>query len=143
MRDQLGSGRARADPIPYRRLAGLALLVAWLIPVGGRDRGPVLCPFRRVTGLPCPTCGLTRSWNSALHGRLGESVAFHPLGPVTIVAAAAFAAGADEKAPELARRLRSPAVAGSLAAGWVAIWLIRLVTARRQRRLPAWTHPAR
>lgn len=97
----------------------------------GLDRGPVLCPFRRLTGLPCPTCGLTRSWIAALHGRLGESVALHPLGPLTLVAAAAMAAGIDDRAPALTRRLRSPAVVGSMAAGWVAIWMIRMGAARR------------
>jgi hypothetical protein len=115
----------------YRRLAGLAILVAWLIPAGRLDRGPVLCPFRRITGLPCPTCGLTRSWNAALHGQLRESVAFHPLGLLTVVGAAAIAAGIDEREPVLARRLRSRAVVGSIVAGWVAVWLIRLRTARR------------
>lgn len=92
----------------------------------------MLCPFRRLTGLPCPTCGLTRSWSAALHGRLGESVAFHPLGPLTVVGAAAFAAGIDELAPGLTMRLRSQAIAGSIAAGWVVVWLIRLVAARHE-----------
>jgi hypothetical protein len=66
-----------------------------------------------------------------MHGRLGESVVLHPLGPLTVVGAAAYAAGIDELAPGLTKRLRSPAVAGSLAAGWVAVWLIRLRATRR------------
>ena len=66
-----------------------------------------------------------------MHGRLGESVAFHPLGPLTVVGAAAFAVGLDEMAPGLTMRLRSRTIAGSLAAGWVFVWLIRLLTARR------------
>ena len=96
----------------------------------------MFCPFRRVTGLPCPTCGLTRSWNAALHGRLRESLVLHPLGPLTVVGAAAFAAGFDDRAPGLTKRLRSPAVVGSLATGWVAVWLIRVLVARRRRPLP-------
>jgi len=66
-----------------------------------------------------------------MHGHLGDSVAFHPLGPLTVVGAAALAAGLDERAPGLTRRLKSPAVAGSIAAGWVAVWLLRLRAARR------------
>ena len=81
--------------------------------------------------MPCPTCGLTRSWSAALHGRLVESVRFHPLGPLTLVGAGAFAAGIHERKPELVTRLKSRPVAWSMAAGWVAVWLIRVVTARR------------
>jgi len=133
LREELGSSRSQSDPFPYRRLAGAAILIAWLVPAGRLDRGPVLCPFRRLTGLPCPTCGLSRSWSAVLHGRLGDSVAFHPLGPLTVVGAAAFAARIDERAPGLTRRLRSPTVAGSIAAGWVVVWLFRLRADRRER----------
>jgi hypothetical protein len=66
-----------------------------------------------------------------MHGRLGESVAFHPLGPLTVVAAAAFAVGVDQRSPGLTRRLQSRAVAGPMAAGWVAVWLLRMRAARR------------
>jgi len=65
-----------------------------------------------------------------MHGRLGDSMAFHPLGPLTVIGAAAFAAGLDERVPGLTRRLRSPVVAWSIAAGWVAVWLLRLRGAR-------------
>ena len=33
---------------------------------------PTACAFRRVTGLPCPGCGLTRSWVLTAHGRFGQ-----------------------------------------------------------------------
>lgn len=41
---------------------------------------PEVCAFKRVTGLPCPGCGLTRSWVAALHGQVAASLAFHRLG---------------------------------------------------------------
>jgi hypothetical protein len=66
-----------------------------------------------------------------MHGQFGDSVAFHPLGPVTLLGAAALAAGLDERVPWLKERLQSREVAGSLAAGWVAVWLLRLRVARR------------
>jgi len=43
-------------------------------------RLPEVCGFKRVTGLPCPGCGLTRSWVAAVHGDLAASFAFHRLG---------------------------------------------------------------
>jgi hypothetical protein len=124
-----GSGR-RSDPIPYRDLAGLALLAAALLPAARLDRSPVVCPFRRLTGLPCPTCGLTRSWVALLHGRLGESVSLHPFGPLTAAAAALFASGVDKRSPTLAARLRSGPMLGAAAAAWLAVWLVRLRTGR-------------
>ena len=43
---------------------------------------PVACGFRRSTGLPCPTCGLTRSTVLAIHGQLSASWHVMPAGPV-------------------------------------------------------------
>jgi len=126
---EAGSGR-RSDPIPYRLIAGLALLAALLVPAGKLDRAPVMCPFRRVTGLPCPTCGLSRSWTALLHGHPRESISFHPLGPLTAAAAAFFALGIHEASPELGARLRSRPLLGAAVAAWVAVWLSRLRAAR-------------
>lgn len=41
---------------------------------------PQTCASVRDFGIECPGCGLTRSWVSALHGRLAESFAHHRLG---------------------------------------------------------------
>ena len=43
---------------------------------------PSVCLFYHLTGLPCPGCGLTRSFVSLGHGRFWESLHWHPLGPV-------------------------------------------------------------
>ena len=49
--------------------------------------GPVLCPFRLATGLPCPFCGLTRSLFALGRGDLHASVGFSPIGPLALVLA--------------------------------------------------------
>ena len=46
------------------------------------DGGFILCPFRRLTGLPCMGCGMTRSFCALAKGEVGRSIAFHPLGPI-------------------------------------------------------------
>lgn len=43
---------------------------------------PSLCLFYHLTGLPCPGCGLTRSFVSLGHGHFAEALHWHPLGPV-------------------------------------------------------------
>lgn len=35
------------------------------------------CPFRALTGLPCPGCGMTRAFRALLKGRIGESLRLH------------------------------------------------------------------
>lgn len=74
--------------------AGLCLACTGAVAVGalaGNDaadiHGPMLCPFRLVTGLPCPFCGMTRSLLALGRGDPAASVALHPLGPVVAVLA--------------------------------------------------------
>lgn len=67
------------------------VVIAALLPAGGIEDGPVLCPFRALTGLPCPGCGLTRSWVYLMHGDLGSSLASNWFGPVLILAVFALA----------------------------------------------------
>jgi hypothetical protein len=47
-----------------------------------RGSGPVLCPFRLVTGRPCVACGMTRAVGHALRGDLRQSRREHALGPL-------------------------------------------------------------
>jgi len=52
----------------------------------------VVCAFRRSTGLPCPTCGISRSAVLALHGNLAAAWHVMPAGPVLVLGALATAA---------------------------------------------------
>lgn len=51
----------------------------------------VACAFRRATGLPCPTCGLSRSTVLALHGNLAAAWHVMPAGPVLVLGALGIA----------------------------------------------------
>ena len=53
-------------------------------------RGPVICTFRAMTGLPCPGCGLTRAFCEIARGNIGASLAMHPLGLVLLAFMAWF-----------------------------------------------------
>ena len=50
---------------------------------------PELCSFRRMLGIDCAGCGLTRSFISIGHGRLADAWSYHPAGLV-LYAMAAF-----------------------------------------------------
>jgi hypothetical protein len=125
------------------QVAAGALLAAALVPVGWLEAAPLLCPFRLLTGLPCPGCGLTRSVVALAHADLTAAVHLHPLGPAlvgllgAVVLCEAFRRWAPREwelwARVLSTRLGAPA---RLARGdawlWiaggalVAVWLLRL-----------------
>ncbi|HEX4493722.1 MAG TPA: DUF2752 domain-containing protein [Acidimicrobiia bacterium] len=54
---------------------------------------PLACPFRTLTGIPCPLCGMTRAVVAATHGHLLESLRFNPAGILVVVLAIALLAG--------------------------------------------------
>lgn len=51
-------------------------------------RLPFDCPLRHFTGLPCPTCGMSRSIAAAVRGDLATAVDYHLFGPVLLAVAA-------------------------------------------------------
>jgi len=44
-----------------------------------------ICMLRRLAGMPCPTCGVTRSLRALGQGEVAAAVRFHPLGPLYYV----------------------------------------------------------
>ena len=49
-----------------------------------------LCIFRRVTGLPCPSCGITRAYIYLFTGDIRGAFWMHPLFPIVPVIAVLF-----------------------------------------------------
>jgi hypothetical protein len=111
-----------------RALASAGLVGAVLLPDRVVHDAPMVCLFRRITGRPCPSCGMTRSWQALGHGRLGDSLRFHPFGPLTALAALWLAIdGGAERRLDLAGR---PGRAYVATAVYLAAWLWRLSRAR-------------
>lgn len=111
-----------------------ALVVACLLSPDHIEDGPVICPFRNLTGLPCPGCGLTRSWVYLTHGRLGDGFSANPFGAVAIalvlalVVASVRARLTDRPAPDLDDAVTRPWFL-ALLAGWLAFAVVRLALA--------------
>lgn len=42
------------------------------------------CSFREAFGVPCPTCGMTRSVLLTLHGQLADALTLNPGGPLLV-----------------------------------------------------------
>jgi hypothetical protein len=75
----------------WPRLLALGLLAGvLLLPLLAFDwvtaPGPLtLCPLRAVTGIPCPSCGLTRALAHLERGHWAEAVRFHPFAPLVFL----------------------------------------------------------
>ncbi len=92
------------------------------------------CGFHVLTGLPCPTCGLTRATRQLLHGNVAGAFHFNPLGVCVAGALVLFDIYAavvlalrlprlrfDDISPVAARRIRIATVSVILI-NWA--WLI-------------------
>ena len=50
----------------------------------------VVCPFREITGWPCPTCGATRAWLSLASGDVLGAFRLNPAAAAALVAAVPY-----------------------------------------------------
>lgn len=120
------SATRRVASSEWLALGGLAALgTAFVLSPDHIEDGPVICPFRRLTGLPCPGCGLTRSWVYGTHGWWRESFLAHPFGAVAIAVVLGLAVAAvvarvrGGSPPDLDRLVKNP-----LAIGVIGTWLV-------------------
>lgn len=82
------TGRYVAADTTAERLGAISVLgILYLaFVVFARDHPtPVICPFRRLTGVRCPLCGFTTSVGELMRGNLRAATRAHPLGPLLIV----------------------------------------------------------
>lgn len=70
--------------ILYGGMAFLVLLAAWFAPWLGYLPS---CAFRGLTGIPCPTCGATRSILHLAHGGILAALVMNPLIAVSFTGA--------------------------------------------------------
>ncbi|GAB3582148.1 DUF2752 domain-containing protein [Calidifontibacter terrae] len=117
--------------------AGVLLSAAlWLRP-GAVMHGPTTCPFLLLTGLPCPTCGMTRAWTLIGHGRFTEAMTFNPLTPLVMALAALWCVAAGvawargESPPRWLRRVAFP-VAAIIVGVYGVIRIVLVATGRWQ-----------
>jgi len=109
-----------------------AALGAVLLSPDGIEDGPVLCPFRLLTGLPCPGCGLTRAWVYLAHGQWRDSFLANPFGMVMVallvalVIAVVTARVRRSAAPDLDRLVRRRWLQVLLGA-WLVFAAVRLL----------------
>jgi hypothetical protein len=83
------------------------------------------CPFLRVTGLPCPFCGMTRATLAMGGGDFGAALEYHPLAPLVVVGVLALLAiVVVGRVDQLLVGKRPYALLGAV----LAVWAFRLVS---------------
>ena len=91
-----------------------------------------VCVFKALTGLPCPTCGLTRALCHALRGDWAQSLAYHPAGLLLAAALTGWAAWSaaevfrDKPIEEVLRGRIGASLMGAGAVVSVVSWIVRL-----------------
>ena len=84
------------------------------------------CPLRALTGVPCPTCFLTRATAAALTGDLSSSLQWHLFGPVVAGVLVLWSAVALHQRRLFPLQPRSKAFIG-IGIALVAYWIVRLL----------------
>lgn len=124
-----GTTRARQLGQTSLGLVGLGALI-----IAGRAVSVHLpaCPFRAVTGVPCPGCGMTRLTDAVVHGRIGEAVGADPAGvgilAVLAVVAVTYLVQVVIRKDDPPGWMRSPLLLIGLAALVVVHWGTTIVT---------------
>jgi hypothetical protein len=112
---------------------GLAAVLVAAAVMPNPEHGPVLCAFRAITTIPCPSCGMTRAFHALAHGDLRAATAFNLASPFVYTAAwvglALALAGICTDKELIARAWRkSKLVVAPLTIGlMVAAWIHNLV----------------
>lgn len=90
-----------------------------------------LCPLKALTGMPCPSCGITKSMVYFYEGNLLKSIEYHILGPFVIAfcffVIVLFAVELKTKKDYFQKYLYSRKLAYGLALFLIIYHIIRLI----------------
>ena len=92
------------------------------------------CGFKTMTGVPCPFCGMTRSFCASAQQHWGDAVRFHPVGPILFAGVALVMLTALLDLITRGGRLRWVGVQAARLPAWawfaliVGLWGVRLAS---------------
>lgn len=83
------------------------------------------CPFRFLTGIPCPGCGMSRAALALVTGHVGAAWAYHPLVFVVIPYLIYLFLGSEDT---LRKRRIKNAVSAVVILGFLVLYVLRLAS---------------
>jgi hypothetical protein len=95
-----------------------------------------VCGFKLLTGLPCPTCGMTRALCHAIRGHWSESVTSHPAGLIVAAGLVGWMLWSSAEAwrgrpiQEIHRNRLAKVLIGTFVAVSTAFWISQLIGRR-------------
>ena len=116
-------------------LTGIVLLVLTLPHILTPQEIPVpQCTFHSLTGLSCPTCGITRAFFMTAKGSIGEAMRYHFVGFFLYIGLALyFCVNIAEIIWDQRFRVSLPSVVNKLLlllffTSWISFWLLRMLS---------------
>ncbi|MEJ2052916.1 MAG: DUF2752 domain-containing protein [Calditrichaceae bacterium] len=61
---------------------GLSIILVYSVMVNPAESNITICRFHQLTGLDCPTCGISRSFYAFSHFNIAAAFNYHLFGPV-------------------------------------------------------------
>lgn len=110
-----------------------ALVIARVWPVPSVTSGEPTCLVRILFNLPCPGCGMTRSWVHLAHGDVLTAFEYNIFGPVGMAVAVGIVgyvlyAFVRRRPPERLLNLVNPRWLMALLVVWMAYSVIRMIS---------------
>lgn len=87
----------RTEALGELLLVALAALLVYLT-TSAPTTSLLFCPFRWLTGWPCPGCGMTRAFGALVQGQWERALSLHPLSPIVALGWLLFGLSAFSKA---------------------------------------------
>jgi len=97
-------------------LIGIFIFIMYITDIG--------CPIKFLTGISCPSCGISRSYMSLLRGDIGKAFYYHAFFPVIIPGVLYLMYG---KRPYFGSKRKEKVILGVFLISYIVYYLVRIL----------------
>ncbi|HEM49107.1 MAG TPA: DUF2752 domain-containing protein [Caldithrix sp.] len=124
------TGRQKRNNVAW--IFGLIVILAYSVFVNPAQSNITTCRFHELTGLDCPTCGISRSFYAITHFNFKDAFTYHLFGPLLfLIFLLLLAFFLVELVFEKAIKIKSLFIklkwfAGLLIGFWIITWIFKI-----------------